>query len=111
MRSSETSSPRRGRASAARPFARSLCDSLESILDCFREAESRSDHRGRFELRGDFAVDLAGGVAALAQSRGWRLRELAESPFSLEDTFIALTKQAGGSEDMHLPGRGRELRA
>ncbi len=65
---------------------------------------------GRFELRGDFANDLAGGVAALAQTRGWRLRELAESPFSLEDTFIALTKQAGGSDDMHLPGRGRELR-
>ncbi len=66
---------------------------------------------GRFELRGDFASDLAGGVAALARDRGWHLRELTESPFSLEDTFIALTKQAGGSEDMHLPGGGKELRA
>ncbi|MBM4116857.1 ATP-binding cassette domain-containing protein [bacterium] len=66
---------------------------------------------GRFELRGDFAADLAGGVASLARTRGWRLRELAESPFSLEDTFIALTKQAGGSEDMHLPGGGKGARA
>ena len=71
------------------------------------------DEPGRFELRGDFDADLTSGVAALARDKGWRLRELHESPFSLEDTFIALTKQAGGSEEMHLPGAGagREVRA
>ena len=65
---------------------------------------------GRYELRGAFGGDLVGAVAALARDKGWGLRELHESPFSLEDTFIALTKQAGGSEEIHLPGV-KEVRA
>jgi hypothetical protein len=48
----------------------------------------------RFEVRAGFDVDLTGKVFALAGSRGWTLSELHESPFSLEDTFIALTKRA-----------------
>ncbi len=48
----------------------------------------------RFELRAPFAHDLAGAVAGLAISRGWQLAELHESRFSLEDTFIALTRAA-----------------
>ena len=67
---------------------------------------------GRFELRGDFGSDLTGAVSHLARERGWGLRELHESPYSLEDTFIALTKQAGGSEEMRLPGAvGQGVRA
>ncbi len=62
------------------------------------------DEPGRYELRGDFESDLVGAVGAMALSKSWRLRELHESPFSLEDTFIALTRQAGGSEEIHLPG-------
>ena len=54
-------------------------------------------------------ADLSGAVSALAREKGWALRELHESPFSLEDTFIALTRQAGGSELMHLPGGGQEV--
>jgi ABC-2 type transport system ATP-binding protein len=46
----------------------------------------------RFELRAPFRHDLTGAVAALASQRGWPLSELHESRFSLEDTFIALTR-------------------
>jgi len=48
----------------------------------------------RFELRAPFVHDLTGAVAALAAERGWVLSELHESRFSLEDTFIALTRAA-----------------
>ena len=44
-----------------------------------------------FRFQWKFAV---GAVAALVAKHGWTLRELHEEPFSLEDTFIALTKQA-----------------
>jgi len=59
---------------------------------------------GRYELRGGWDGDLAGSVADIAREKSWRLRELHENRFSLEDTFIALTKQAGGAEEIHLPG-------
>ena len=66
---------------------------------------------GRYELRGGWDGDLASRVAEIARDRSWRLRELHESPFSLEDTFIALTKQAGGAEEIHLPGGSQEVRS
>ena len=49
----------------------------------------------RFEIRGDFDADLTGAVAGLARQRNWELDELHESRFTLEDTFIALTRQTG----------------
>ena len=54
----------------------------------------------RFELRGSFDGDLTAAVARLARERGWELNELHESHFSLEDTFIALTRasQTSGQE-------------
>jgi ABC-2 type transport system ATP-binding protein len=54
----------------------------------------------RFELRAPFAHDIAGAVAALAVERGWPLAELQESRFSLEDTFIALTRAAGARREV-----------
>jgi ABC-2 type transport system ATP-binding protein len=50
------------------------------------------DGAARFELRGAFGADLAGAVARLARERGWELCELHEATYSLEDTFIALTR-------------------
>jgi ABC-2 type transport system ATP-binding protein len=47
----------------------------------------------RFELRAPFGTDLTGAVARLARERGWELCELHEAAFSLEDTFIALTRE------------------
>ncbi len=47
----------------------------------------------RFEVRGAFADDLVGLVARAAADHGWQLYELNESHFSLEDTFIALTRR------------------
>ncbi len=48
----------------------------------------------RFELRGAFADDLVGVVTRTVTERGWSLLELHESRYSLEDTFIALTRQS-----------------
>ena len=53
-----------------------------------------SDGVSRFEVRGGFEHDLSGGLSALARSNQWELLELHESHFSLEDTFIALTRRA-----------------
>ena len=43
-----------------------------------------------------YDTDLA-AFARLAGERGWELRRLYESRFTLEDTFLALTRQAQGS--------------
>jgi ABC-2 type transport system ATP-binding protein len=70
---------------------------VESALQSLSEvSEARRLGAGdggavRFEIRGAFDTDLTGAVYRLAQQRGWELRELQESRFSLEDTFIALT--------------------
>ncbi len=49
----------------------------------------------RFEVRGSFDSDLVGAVDRLARSRNWDLTQLYEAAFSLEDTFISLTRRAG----------------
>ncbi len=50
----------------------------------------------RFEVRGPFSGDLVGAVEGLARRDGWNLTELHEARYSLEDTFIALTRRARG---------------
>ena len=47
-----------------------------------------------FEVRGSFDSDLVGAVGRLAHSRNWDLTQLHEAAFSLEDTFISLTRRA-----------------
>jgi ABC-2 type transport system ATP-binding protein len=54
----------------------------------------------RFELRAPFQHDLVGAVADLASQRGWPLSELHESRYSLEDTFIALTRASGPRQEV-----------
>ncbi|RKZ19235.1 hypothetical protein DRQ50_02510 [bacterium] len=49
----------------------------------------------RLEVRGAFDADLPGDLHRLSRDRGWDLTELHEMPFSLEDTFIALTERSG----------------
>ena len=49
----------------------------------------------RFEVRGPFESDLVGAVDRLARGRSWDLTLLQEATFSLEDTFISLTRRAG----------------
>ena len=52
----------------------------------------------RFEVRGPFDTDLVGAVDRLARGRDWDLNQLHEAPYSLEDTFIALTERANRRE-------------
>ena len=54
----------------------------------------------RFEARGPFSEDLVGSIERLARERGWQLTELHEAPYSLEDTFIALTRRARGLKEV-----------
>ncbi len=49
----------------------------------------------RFEVRGPFESDLVGAVDRLARGRSWDLTQLHEATFSLEDTFISLTRRTG----------------
>jgi len=49
----------------------------------------------RFEVRGPFESDLVGSVDRLARGRSWDLTQLHEATFSLEDTFISLTRRSG----------------
>jgi ABC-2 type transport system ATP-binding protein len=48
----------------------------------------------RFEVRGSFESDLVGAIDRLTRSRNWQLTQLHEAAFSLEDTFISLTRRA-----------------
>ena len=52
-------------------------------------------HGCRFEVRGPFESDLVGAVDRLARGRSWDLTQLHQATFSLEDTFISLTRRAG----------------
>lgn len=54
----------------------------------------------RFEARGPFSDDLVGSIERLARREGWQLSELHEAPYSLEDTFIALTRRARGLKEV-----------
>jgi len=49
----------------------------------------------RFEVRGPFDQDLVGAIHRLARERNWELTQLHQATYSLEDTFIALTRRAG----------------
>jgi len=54
----------------------------------------------RFEARGSFDDDLVGAIERLAREHHWQLTELHEAPYSLEDTFIALTRRARGLKEV-----------
>ncbi len=48
----------------------------------------------RFEIQGPFDQDLIGALDRLSKQHNWELMELHEATFSLEDTFIELTKRS-----------------
>lgn len=49
--------------------------------------------------------DLLGEVGRLAREQNWNLRELAEKPLSLEETFLSLTEQQGATEQRAMERR------
>ena len=78
-----------------------LAETDTGIESALRELEAvaevkpiGTDEGSRFELRGPFDGDIVGDVVKLATSRGWNLTDLHQAPFSLEDTFIALTRKS-----------------
>lgn len=59
------------------------------------DAPGLDANRGsRLEVRGPFDEDLVGAISGLCRDRGWELTELREAMFSLEDTFIELTRRS-----------------
>jgi ABC-2 type transport system ATP-binding protein len=72
-----------------------LPDNFESTLTTIEGIEKVvAIDTGRFEVFGSFEVDLSATVAAAVRDNGWKLNELHEDPFTLEETFIALTEEA-----------------
>jgi ABC-2 type transport system ATP-binding protein len=53
----------------------------------------------RFDVYGDPGSELWSAVGALAQAEGWQLRELADRPLTLEETFLALTEPSAGAPE------------
>jgi ABC-2 type transport system ATP-binding protein len=67
---------------------------LRELAEVTEVVPLSADGGCRFEVRGPFDTDLVGAVDRLVRGRGWDLTQLNEATFSLEDTFIALTKRA-----------------
>ena len=66
------------------------------------EPRSAPGRRRRLPLRGARPLRRRPASAPwpqLARQQGWDLTELHEAPFSLEDTFIALTRASRGHQD------------
>ncbi len=77
---------------------------IEALGSVTRVVPLPSDDGCRFEVRGPFDGDLLGDLHRLGRDQGWDLTELHQTPFSLEDTFIALTRRS--VQDI---GRSREV--
>ncbi len=56
----------------------------------------------RFEVRAPFGAEIVGALGGLASANGWELLELHESRYTLEDTFIALTRAEQSGEVSHV---------
>jgi len=79
---------------SCRADAETAAEALRGLDDIESAALiGEADGVSRFELRAPFGMEVTGAVGGLVNQRGWELLELHESRFSLEDTFIALTKQ------------------
>ena len=79
---------------AARQEAAVVADAV-TALPSVTEARPLAVGTGcRLEVRGAFEADLLGDLYRLGRDRGWDLTELHEAPYSLEDTFIALTRRS-----------------
>ena len=69
------------------------------------DAPGLDSNRGsRLEVRCPFDGDLVGAISGLCRERGWEVTELREAMFSLEDTFIELTRRSLGAN--HSRARG-----
>lgn len=78
--------------------AAGVLSGVSGVADVTLLGESEGD--ARFEVRADFADDVRAPLGAAVRDKGWDLLELHESRFTLEDTFIELTKRAGGSREV-----------
>ena len=73
---------------------------LPSVRECRRDGEEEG--ASRYLLQGPDERMMVEEAGALAHEKGWRVLELAAAPFSLEETFLALTERrhgAGASPD------------
>lgn len=70
---------------------------VKSALDGLRDAKKvtfrgERDGRPRFRVEADHDKDILGQIDRLVREKGWEVRELHDVPYSLEETFLALTE-------------------
>ncbi len=87
-----------------REDAASVESALRDLAEVTEVSPLPCDEGCRFEVRGSFDTDLVGAVGRLARDRNWDLTQLNEAVFSLEDTFISLTRRAGDRGHGNLRG-------
>lgn len=79
----------------ARQFADVVEPCLRGLAEVSEVSPLPTDGEGcRFEVRGAFEHDLVGAIDHLAREQKWELTQLHQATFSLEDTFISLTRRA-----------------
>jgi ABC-2 type transport system ATP-binding protein len=70
---------------------------VESMIGTVRSARmtrlvDKTDAGARFQVEGDREANLLRDLAEGVRGKGWELNELRDMPFSLEETFLALTE-------------------
>ena len=65
---------------------------LQGVLDL---SGSEDDGVSHFDIEHKRGTDLVGDVSRLCSEKHWKLHELKETPASLENVFLALTKPEG----------------
>ncbi len=77
--------------------AKASKDEVKSALDGLRDAkkvrfEGQSDGRVRFRVEADHGKDILGQINKLVREKDLELWELHDVPYTLEETFLALTE-------------------
>ena len=79
-------------------------DALRRLPEVAAVKPLETDAGCRFEISGPFDRDLVGAVDRLVRQEGWELAELRPAFFSLEDTFIALTRRSHAERAARMRG-------
>ena len=97
----------RGQAKTFERMAVSLTGSREDVerqlsgVNGVTKVEFAKENNGcvSFVLYGKNGAELWPEINQLAQSQQWQLREIADKPLSLEETFLTLTEKAAATAD------------
>lgn len=77
-----------------RSASENLIRELQGVKECRLEKDSPDD--SHFTLFGDSEGEMLKGAGKLAKDRGWQVLELSPVAFTLEESFLELTRSADG---------------